>query len=173
MRVLMLILAVLFCLCGIGGSIMGPLNLNIHIYGNNTESQQSYSALLQDLIQQKETAEKSEMSAAVTEELESIDKIINVLPSPFVYTLLHIFYYGILPILAILLLVLAFMKNPNVNKISPMLLIASLLLWGLVPGIEGSTYGPASPKQIALIISILMILHSITSFLSYRFIKKT
>jgi len=172
MRILMLILAVLFCLGGVGGSIMGPQNLNIHIFGKNPETQQSYNALLQDLIQQKETVEKSEMSAAVKEELKSIDEIINALPSSFIYTLLHLFYYGILPILAIVLLVLAFMKNPNVNKISPILVIASLLLWVLAPDIQGSSYGPASPKQIALIIAVLMILHGITSFLSYRFIKK-
>lgn len=168
----MLILATLFCLGGIGASVLGPTNLNVHIFGKSEEAQKPYSEVLQGLIDQKETLEKSEAADAMKEELASINAQIEVLPSSLVYSVLHVFYYGILPILALGLLILAFMKNSLVNKVAPLLVVASAILWVLAPAMEASTYGPAAPKQIAIVIAALMTLHAVTSFLSFRFIKK-
>ena len=168
----MLILATLFCLGGIGASVLGPMNLDVHIFGKGDEAHKPYGEVLQTLIDQKESLEKAEGAEAMKEEIAAINEQLEVLPSPLVYTVLQGFYYGILPILALALLILAFMKKSLVNKIAPLLVVASVILWVLAPAIEGSSYGPASPKQIAMVIAVLMTLHAVTSFLSFRFIKK-
>lgn len=172
MRIFMLILATLFCLAGIGASVLGPANLDVHLLGKGDNAEKPYSEVLQNLIDQKTTLEESGAADAAQEEITALNELLEVVPSASTYTILHVFYYGILPILALALLVLAFIKKPLVNMIAPALVVASVLLWVLAPDLQGGTYGPASPKQIALVIAGLMTLHAVTSFLSFRFIKK-
>ena len=59
MRTVMLILATLFCLGGVATSALGPFILNGHIFGFKNETKQSYSEVLQNLIDQKEELKKS------------------------------------------------------------------------------------------------------------------
>ncbi len=75
--------------------------------------------------------------------------------SPGTMNLAKILNYG-LSIFAIALVVLFFMKNAQLNLIGIVLIVFSFITMFIDPSIEGSKYGPASPRTVGLVIAIAM-----------------
>lgn len=171
MRIAMLILAVLFSLSTIGASLMGPLNIDANLFGK--EKNVSYDAKYQELMTKRDELKSmvSEDALETIPEYTEINDMIDSIPSPNMYLLMQAIYFFVIPLLALALLILAFMKKPSVKVVGPALIASAAVIWFLAPALKASSYGPASPKAVALGILVCAVLHALTSFLSVRFAK--
>lgn len=74
----------------------------------------------------------------------------------------------VLATLALVMIVVAFMKRAFVTPLSILVALLSVVLWYITPYMEEGTFSGANPKSIALIACIGLVICSACAFMSYK-----
>lgn len=167
MRILFLVLVGLFCFLGTGMSIVIASKLDKNVLGR----EKSYSAMYTKLLEGKskmESVTKKEV-LDVLPEYQSVKQLVSQLPSPTGYTIVKALGLAVLPLLAVSLFILTFMKKSAINLVAPVLIVLSLVFWYLAPE-TGAKFG--DPKPAAKVVLGLMAVLSLVSVLGYFVVNK-
>jgi len=175
MRALYLTIMVISFL--IGGACAGVLFKNIESRmgtdGDSQKTEEVYRQVdnaktqIEELKKQGIDITKSE-DPQIKESLELIEK------TPSKWKVDYAGKLGVLiAFLALIMVVVAFMKKEIVTKVSLLVVALSLTLWAITPDIEAGAYSGANPKAIALISLVALLIASGCAFMSYKlYLKK-
>ena len=162
MRILVLIVMVIAFLIGGGASSMISTNLKARTKNINYEELATMKKLVAQYKADGMDFEKSE-DPSIKNALETLEK------TPAKWRVSTSGILGvILAIVALLMVVVAFMKKESVNTLSIVVPALALLLLILTPSIESGRTSGASPKSIAVIIFISLVIASASAFYSFK-----
>lgn len=162
MRVVALIFMILSFL--VGGLCAGILFVNINARMEGVDYKQVETVQKEVDALKKSGVDVTKIEdEAVQESLEWLEKI------PAKWKVDTAGPLGVLvAVLALVMVVIAFMKKPAVTKISLAVAVLALLLWIIAPDIKPGLFSGANPKTIALIAFIGLTVSSLCAFMSYK-----
>ena len=170
MRVLSLIFMVLAFL--VGGFCAGVLFKNI----DNRMGADGDPKKIDEVYQLVENAQKQieafkkqgiDVTKAEDPQIQEYLELIESVPPRW-----QVDYAGntgiVLAALALLMVVVAFIKKAFVNQLSLLVILLSVILWYITPYMEEGTFSGANPKTLALIACIGLVVSSACAFMSYK-----
>ncbi|WP_025740076.1 hypothetical protein [Aquimarina pacifica] len=165
MRILTLITMVLTFLIGAPLTVATSFKLNDEM----EKVEEAKINIEKTLKTYEDTANMNpEIEALVKETQEKMEEF----PSTSMASISTILSY-ILGLLALVIVVFAFMKKELTQKMAFALIGLSVLFWIVTPSIEQGTYGGADPKKAAMIGAIFLIVCGISAYFSHvLYIKK-
>lgn len=170
MRALTLIFMILAFL--VGGTCAGILFKNIeNRMGTDGDSQKTEEVyrLVDNAKKQIEDLKKQGIDVTKIEDAEIKENLELIESTPPRWKVDYAGKLGILAaVLALVMIVVAFMKKPLVTKLSILVGAIAVVLWISTPDIEAGTFSGANPKSIASIALGGLIAASVFAFLSYK-----
>lgn len=177
MRIFILIIMVLAFLIGGGGASALKFNIESRIGGRDATSE-DIAAIYKEVEEVQKKINQFKKEGIDIEDIkdpsiqESVQLFKKVPPQWKVSTssILGI----VVAVIALFMIVLAFMKKEKVQIVSIAVIILSVLLWLIAPDIKAGTYSGANPKNIALFSFIALAISAGCAIMSYKiYLKKT
>ena len=168
MRVVFLVFMVLSFLVGGGSAGLLKVNIDKRTEGLDYAAVEKAKQQIEDLKKQGIDVEKIE-DADVQQSLEMIKKA----PEKWQADTAGILGM-VVALCSLVMVVFAFMKKDLVNKLAIVVVALSAALWFIAPDIEATMTSGASPKAIAMVSLVALIICSACAFMSYKtYLKKS